>query len=151
MRLHSPRRPPESQQGRDWVDLSHDSATGIETIRAHFTGHAYDPHFDEPRLATAIRRAFWMLHRPEVRLARDGALDALAAALTPHFGVSAVARVGGGGCRRGIRRSESLGPLVPPCVRVDPRGLPRNLHKLFRRAVPAPLRMGLHSGGNHHV
>lgn len=179
MRLHSPRRAPESQKGRDWVDLSRDQATGIESIRAHFTGHAYDPHFhdaylvgvteqglqefscrralhrstpgrviliepseihdgqargdegftylmlyldpawltrsctqvadgaflqqqagfrttlnDEPRLATAIRRAFWRLHRPESRLARDGALDALAVALSSHFGASTVTRVG---------------------------------------------------------
>jgi AraC-like DNA-binding protein len=159
--------------------MARDPATGIETIRAHFTGHAYDPHFhdeylvgvteqglqefscrralhrstpgrviliepgevhdghapdetgftysmlylspnwlaetctrvadgafashragfratlnDEPRLASAIQRAFWMLHTPESRLARDEALDALAAVLTRHFGASVVTGTG---------------------------------------------------------
>src|SRR5207253_2751363 len=49
-RLSSPRRPHEPLPGKDWVDLSRDSATGIETIRAHFTGHAYDPHFHDAYL-----------------------------------------------------------------------------------------------------
>jgi len=28
----------------DWVSIRRDAETGIETIRAHFKGHAYDPH-----------------------------------------------------------------------------------------------------------
>ncbi len=28
----------------NWVDLAKDAESGIETIRAHFSGHAYDPH-----------------------------------------------------------------------------------------------------------
>lgn len=28
----------------DWLSVRRDGDTGIETIRAHFTGHAYDPH-----------------------------------------------------------------------------------------------------------
>ena len=35
---------------RNWVDLGKDAETGIETIRAHFEGHAYDPHFHESYL-----------------------------------------------------------------------------------------------------
>ena len=31
----------------DWIELNRDAETGIETIRAHFEGHAYDPHFHE--------------------------------------------------------------------------------------------------------
>ncbi len=27
-----------------WIELRHDARTGIETVRAHFEGHAYDPH-----------------------------------------------------------------------------------------------------------
>lgn len=27
----------------NWIDLAQDADTGIETLRAHFTGHAYDP------------------------------------------------------------------------------------------------------------
>ncbi|MBM3109603.1 AraC family transcriptional regulator [Pseudomonas arcuscaelestis] len=29
----------------NWIDLSQDTETGIESIRAHFQGHAYDPHW----------------------------------------------------------------------------------------------------------
>ena len=28
----------------DWVSVRRDAETGVETIRAHFKGHAYDPH-----------------------------------------------------------------------------------------------------------
>ena len=34
----------------DWVSIQHEGETGIETIRAHFTGHAYDPHDHEDYL-----------------------------------------------------------------------------------------------------
>ena len=33
-----------------WVDVTRDAATGVETIRAHFSGHAYDPHYHEEAL-----------------------------------------------------------------------------------------------------
>ncbi|MDQ9021854.1 AraC family transcriptional regulator [Acinetobacter sichuanensis] len=29
----------------NWVNIEHDPQTDIELIHAHFTGHAYDPHF----------------------------------------------------------------------------------------------------------
>lgn len=29
---------------RDWLSVRREAETGIETIHAHFTGHAYDPH-----------------------------------------------------------------------------------------------------------
>ncbi|MGC6370144.1 AraC family transcriptional regulator [Pseudomonas sp. K2I15] len=32
---------------RNWIDLSQDADTGIETLRAHFEGHAYDPHWHD--------------------------------------------------------------------------------------------------------
>lgn len=35
---------------RDWIDLSQDSETGIETLQAHFEGHAYDPHWHDSYL-----------------------------------------------------------------------------------------------------
>lgn len=35
---------------RDWIDLSLDRETGIETLRAHFEGHAYDPHWHDSYL-----------------------------------------------------------------------------------------------------
>lgn len=35
---------------QSWVDLAQDADTGIETIRAHFRGHAYDPHWHDAYL-----------------------------------------------------------------------------------------------------
>ncbi|MDH1631227.1 AraC family transcriptional regulator [Pseudomonas mosselii] len=31
----------------NWIDLRQDADTGIESVRAHFTGHAYDPHWHD--------------------------------------------------------------------------------------------------------
>lgn len=31
----------------NWIDLAQDADTGIETLRAHFEGHAYDPHWHD--------------------------------------------------------------------------------------------------------
>ncbi|WP_338863509.1 AraC family transcriptional regulator [Myxococcus stipitatus] len=182
----------ESPLARDWVDGARDADTGIESIRAHFSGHAYDPHFhdtycvgvteqglqefscrsalhqstpgrviliepgethdghardamgftylmlylepswlaqacervadgrplpqgpgfratlaDAPRLATRIQRAFWRLREPGPRLARDEALDELAAALHPQLGASVVTRLGEA-AHRSARRAREL-------------------------------------------
>ena len=35
---------------RSWISLRQDADTGIETIRAHFEGHAYDPHWHDSYL-----------------------------------------------------------------------------------------------------
>ncbi|MDR9751762.1 AraC family transcriptional regulator [Pseudomonas sp. SZMC_28357] len=35
---------------QNWIDLKQDADTGIETLRAHFRGHAYDPHFHDSYL-----------------------------------------------------------------------------------------------------
>ncbi|HIQ41948.1 HTH-type transcriptional activator Btr [Pseudomonas sp. THAF187a] len=35
---------------QSWVDLKQDADTGIEVIRAHFEGHAYDPHWHDSYL-----------------------------------------------------------------------------------------------------
>ncbi len=35
---------PSSATASDWVDIRRDPDTGIEIVRAHFRGHAYDPH-----------------------------------------------------------------------------------------------------------
>ncbi len=35
---------------RNWIDLKQDADSGIETIRAHFEGHAYDPHWHDSYL-----------------------------------------------------------------------------------------------------
>ncbi|MCE9670572.1 AraC family transcriptional regulator [Myxococcus stipitatus] len=174
------------------MDVTREPETGIESIRAHFTGHAYDPHFHDayavgvteqglqvfscrrslhrstpgrviliepgethdgdanlpegftylmlylppawmqqararvsdgarplqdagfqatlneaPGLATTLHRAFWALRSPGARLARDEALDALAAALMPHLGASAVTRQGET-AHRAARRAREL-------------------------------------------
>ncbi|WP_160106979.1 AraC family transcriptional regulator [Pseudomonas izuensis] len=34
----------------NWIDLKQDADTGIETLRAHFQGHAYDPHWHDSYL-----------------------------------------------------------------------------------------------------
>ncbi|MFL1514174.1 AraC family transcriptional regulator [Pseudomonas prosekii] len=34
----------------NWIDLAQDADTGIETLRAHFQGHAYDPHWHDSYL-----------------------------------------------------------------------------------------------------
>ncbi|EJM68039.1 AraC family transcriptional regulator [Pseudomonas sp. GM55] len=34
----------------NWIDLKQDADTGIETLRAHFEGHAYDPHWHDSYL-----------------------------------------------------------------------------------------------------
>ncbi|WP_085615134.1 MULTISPECIES: AraC family transcriptional regulator [unclassified Pseudomonas] len=31
----------------NWIDLKQDADTGIESVRAHFIGHAYDPHWHD--------------------------------------------------------------------------------------------------------
>lgn len=33
-----------SRNGADWIDIQRDADTGIETVHAHFHGHAYDAH-----------------------------------------------------------------------------------------------------------
>lgn len=41
----------------NWIDLSQDADTGIESVRAHFTGHAYDPHWHDSYLVGATSKA----------------------------------------------------------------------------------------------
>ena len=35
---------------RNWIELRQDATSGIETVRAHFEGHAYDPHWHDSYL-----------------------------------------------------------------------------------------------------
>ena len=41
---------------KNWVDLSKDKESGIETIQAHFEGHAYDPHWHDSYLIGVTRQ-----------------------------------------------------------------------------------------------
>ncbi|EMX8448122.1 hypothetical protein DZA07_28195 [Pseudomonas aeruginosa] len=36
--------PSDGQIGSDWINIRRDQDTGIESVHAHFQGHAYDPH-----------------------------------------------------------------------------------------------------------
>jgi len=45
-----------------WVDLAKDAESGIETIRAHFTGHAYDPHWHPQYLIGVTEQGHQQFH-----------------------------------------------------------------------------------------
>ncbi|AZC96137.1 AraC family transcriptional regulator [Pseudomonas chlororaphis] len=46
----------------NWIDLAQDADTGIETLRAHFTGHAYDPHWHDSYLVGVTEEGVQQFH-----------------------------------------------------------------------------------------
>ena len=46
----------------NWIDLKQDADTGIETIRAHFEGHAYDPHWHDSYLIGFTEQGVQQFH-----------------------------------------------------------------------------------------
>ncbi|CAO1668483.1 MULTISPECIES: AraC family transcriptional regulator [Salinicola] len=46
----------------NWIDLQQDGDTGIETIRAHFEGHAYDPHWHDSYLVGFTEQGVQQFH-----------------------------------------------------------------------------------------
>ncbi len=46
----------------NWIDLKQDADTGIETIRAHFEGHAYDPHWHDSYLVGFTEQGLQRFH-----------------------------------------------------------------------------------------
>lgn len=46
----------------NWIDLRRDALHGIETIRAHFTGHAYDPHWHDSYLIGVTEQGVQQFH-----------------------------------------------------------------------------------------
>jgi AraC-like DNA-binding protein len=46
----------------NWIDLQQDRDTGIETIRAHFEGHAYDPHWHDSYLVGFTEQGVQQFH-----------------------------------------------------------------------------------------
>ncbi|SDY34590.1 AraC family transcriptional regulator [Pseudomonas sp. NFIX28] len=46
----------------NWIDLAQDADTGIETLRAHFTGHAYDPHWHDSYLVGVTEQGVQQFH-----------------------------------------------------------------------------------------
>ncbi|MGA4531388.1 AraC family ligand binding domain-containing protein [Ectopseudomonas chengduensis] len=47
---------------QSWVDLKQDADTGIEVIRAHFEGHAYDPHWHDSYLIGFTEQGVQQFH-----------------------------------------------------------------------------------------
>lgn len=50
------------QQPPGWVEISRDNDTQIEAIRAHFTGHAYDPHWHDSYLVGVTEQGVQQFH-----------------------------------------------------------------------------------------
>ncbi|MEJ5863405.1 AraC family transcriptional regulator [Pseudomonas farsensis] len=50
-----------------WIDLRQDADTGIESVRAHFTGHAYDPHWHDSFLVGCTEQGVQQFHCRRVR------------------------------------------------------------------------------------
>lgn len=46
----------------DWVALRRDNAMPVEAIRAHFTGHAYDPHWHDTWLVGVTEQGVQQFH-----------------------------------------------------------------------------------------
>lgn len=47
---------------QSWIDLRRDGESGIEAIRAHFTGHAYDPHWHDSYLIGVTEQGVQQFH-----------------------------------------------------------------------------------------
>ncbi|VEF11530.1 AraC family transcriptional regulator [Pseudomonas fluorescens] len=52
---------------RNWIELSQDVDTGIESIRAHFQGHAYDPHWHDSFLVGVTEQGVQQFNCRRVR------------------------------------------------------------------------------------
>jgi AraC-like DNA-binding protein len=46
----------------NWIDLAQDRDSGIETLRAHFQGHAYDPHWHDSYLVGVTEQGVQQFH-----------------------------------------------------------------------------------------
>lgn len=46
----------------DWVDFRRDDETGIESVNAHFRGHAYDPHDHDELLVGVTQQGLQRFH-----------------------------------------------------------------------------------------
>lgn len=48
--------------GKDWISIRRDQETGIESVHAHFQGHAYDPHDHEEVLVGVTQQGVQQFH-----------------------------------------------------------------------------------------
>ncbi|HDS1818792.1 TPA: AraC family transcriptional regulator [Pseudomonas putida] len=51
----------------NWIDLKQDADTGIESVRAHFIGHAYDPHWHDSFLVGVTEQGVQQFNCRRVR------------------------------------------------------------------------------------
>lgn len=51
----------------NWIDLKQDADTGIESVRAHFVGHAYDPHWHDSFLVGVTEQGVQQFNCRKVR------------------------------------------------------------------------------------
>jgi AraC-like DNA-binding protein len=51
----------------NWIDLKQDADTGIESVRAHFVGHAYDPHWHDSFLVGVTEQGVQQFNCRRVR------------------------------------------------------------------------------------
>ena len=51
----------------NWIDLAQDAETGIESLRAHFRGHAYDPHWHDSFLVGVTEQGVQQFNCRRVR------------------------------------------------------------------------------------
>ena len=58
---------PMMMSANNWLHLRKDNDSGIETIRAHFEGHAYDPHWHDSYLVGLTEQGVQRFHRGRIR------------------------------------------------------------------------------------
>ncbi|SJZ34004.1 AraC-like ligand binding domain-containing protein [Pantoea eucalypti] len=51
-----------NQASANWIDLRRDAVSGIEALRAHFTGHAWDPHWHDSYLIGVTEQGVQQFH-----------------------------------------------------------------------------------------
>lgn len=98
----------------NWIDLAQDAETGIETIRAHFEGHAYDPHWHDSYLIGFTEQGTQQFN---CRRSRHDSTPGLVFTLNPGELHDGTAPAPGGFTYSGLY--------------LEPRWLERELHALF--------------------
>lgn len=109
----------------NWIDLAQDADTGIETIRAHFQGHAYDPHWHDAYLIGVTEQG---VQQFSCRQQRHNSTPGQVFMLEPgeiHDGTAP--------CEDGFTYSS---------LYLDTHWLERELHALFEQA-PAACQLGI--------
>lgn len=109
----------------NWIDLAQDADTGIETIRAHFQGHAYDPHWHDAYLIGVTQQG---VQQFSCRQQRHNSTPGQVFMLEPgeiHDGTAP--------CEDGFTYSS---------LYLDTHWLERELHALFEKA-PAACQLGI--------